>query len=502
MKTRNLLLLLVSALLFLTLAFFSLLTRNPVKGSLTIEAGTSLSVTDFYNDAIIFKLLEDAEMKMINVQDLTGVETFPTDTPGEFPIQFLVNGKTRTVRLTVVDTVKPEGDVHDAVINSNQKCQKRDLVSEVRDATAVKITISGASKYNNNPAPGVYPVKVMLTDAGGNKKVYSKKIVAIPFKKVHVELGGAAVAPENFIKGKPDFIESVSFDSSFLIADFANTPGKYDASLVIKCKEKNGDFKINTKAPFTVSDTTPPEIIGAEDIVIYKGQTPEYRKNVFVKDKQEEPVRLNVKADTANKDKPGTYPVTYSAKDNAGNKTKVKVKLVVLPASKNHTKALAKQVDKVLADIIKPEMSDIDKLAAIWHFCHDTFTYTGESEKGNPVNAAYQAFKTKRGDCYSYYAAADALITKAGFECMMVERKSQKSHHFWNLVKYKGEWYHFDSCPLIKGETFVPFMLSDSDLLAFSESYSKRHPDAAHKDYYLFDSDRYPERARNSINIK
>lgn len=489
----------ISAVTFFVIAGFSLLTGNPLAGSVTVEAGTRLTMQDFYTDERIYSLLEHTGLHLINVKDLTGLDSFKTDTPGEFPIQFLVNGEARTVKLIVTDTVAPEADITSAVIRAGVKCKKSDIIKKIYDSTSVKTAVGGLKKYNKSLKAGIYPVKIVLKDAAGNKTDYTQKIYAIPLKKsLHIELGGSPAAAEDFLTEKPDWIKSISYEDGFLISDYSDKPGKYSTDLLIKGEDNGESFKVTVSAHFNVSDTKKPEIVGAEDIEIYAGQTPTYRKNVFVRDNQSEPVKLVVDSDSVDKRTPGKYTVTYSAVDDAGNKAKKKITLTVIPASENHTGDVKKYVKKTLKKIITDDMSDKEKLWAIWYWCHENITYTGQSDKGNPVEAAYLGFKTHHGDCYTYYAVADALITGAGFDDMMVSRKGGYSHHFWNLVKYKGEWYHFDSCPLMKGETFVPFLLSDHDLLAFSKSYGKRYPDKEHQKYYYFDRNLYPERGKTS----
>jgi len=483
----------VSLLILFFLALTSFLFNSPIKSSMTVEAGTTLSVRDFY------KLDFLKNVHLINVRDMNDLENYRTDTPGTVPLQFLVNGKASVCALTVIDTVAPTGDVHDAVIIAGDKCTKKDLVGDINDATSVKISVTGPRAYNTSLAAGLYPVKITLTDAGNNKSEYNNYIYALPVKKnTKIELGSDTIKASQFLKkgGGADF--DIQFSDEFNPDDYVNNIGKYTAKLLLTYKKDN-KYNATITLPFTVADTKKPKIIGAEDIEIYKGQTVSYRKNVFVRDNQQGEVRLQVDADDVNINKAGKYTVVYKAVDDAGNKASKKITLTVLPASENHTDAVKKYAKETLAKIINDDMSDIEKLRAIFNYCHDTISYTGESDKGNQINAAYNGFKTHTGDCFTYYAIADELLTAAGFDDMMVERDKTGTRHFWNLVKYQGEWYHFDSCPLLKGESFVPFMVNDADLLAFSEDYGKRYPDESHRNYYSFNPDKYPDRAKESL---
>ncbi len=58
--------------------------------------------------------------------------------------------------------------------------------------------------------------------------------------------------------------------------------------------------------------------------------------------------------------------------------------------------------------------------------------YVNHSEKGNWVKSAYTGFRTKRGDCYTYYSVSKALLDKAGIANLEVIRTD--GHHWWSLV--------------------------------------------------------------------
>ena len=79
----------------------------------------------------------------------------------------------------------------------------------------------------------------------------------------------------------------------------------------------------------------------------------------------------------------------------------------------------------------------------------------------------------------------------------MVTRDGEGSDHFWNLIKYKDKWYHFDTCPLAGAGSFRAFMLGDLELAEFDEKYGKTNP--TNKDYYNFEKSAYPDRAEHGV---
>lgn len=95
--------------------------------------------------------------------------------------------------------------------------------------------------------------------------------------------------------------------------------------------------------------------------------------------------------------------------------------------------------------------------------------------------AAYSGFTRHYGNCYTYYAVASALLTRAGIENIEIHRNSTTNPHYWNLVKMDGAWYHLDTCPQPAGHSLEVFLLKDAEVRAFSLAY-----------YYNFDLTQFP----------
>ena len=95
--------------------------------------------------------------------------------------------------------------------------------------------------------------------------------------------------------------------------------------------------------------------------------------------------------------------------------------------------------------------------------------------------AAYSGFTRHYGNCYTYYAVASALLTRAGIENIEIHRNSTTNPQYWNLVKMDGAWYHFDTCPQPAGHKLEVFLLKDSQVRAFTLGY-----------YYNFDLTKFP----------
>ena len=176
--------------------------------------------------------------------------------------------------------------------------------------------------------------------------------------------------------------------------------------------------------------------------------------------------------------------ITYSF-DSSGAATMVnsyKAPVVIPPEEEKSDlhKAVDMMCDDVLAAIINPAMNDYQKLSSIYAWVRRNFSYGGHSETRDWVYEAYQGFRRHRGDCYTYFAVTQALLTRAGYPSIEVIRYTDNDH-YWNLTQCDGQWYHFDTTPRAAGGTFC--LLTDAQMLAYS---------AAHRGCFAFDQSLYP----------
>jgi hypothetical protein len=109
------------------------------------------------------------------------------------------------------------------------------------------------------------------------------------------------------------------------------------------------------------------------------------------------------------------------------------------------------------------------------------------------VQAAYQAFSQRRGDCYNYFAAAKALYMAAGIENVnVVKSDTSQSSHYWSLINLGKGWYHVDCTPRA-GEENKFFMLTDAELEDRTKEYG---------DDFVYTKEDYPKRATESVQDK
>ncbi len=379
---------------------------------------------------------------------------------------------------TDITPLLSQAGVHQITLKANGMTVPVELI--VADTTAPKVTKKKLSLWLGETA---------------KPKDFTKKIT------------DASSVSVRFVK-KPDFKKTGKQTVELIAEDEFGNETAFHSQLTIK-KDKTG-----------------PEILGTRDLSFPIGVTIAYRKSVFAVDNKDGEVSYQVDSSQVNPGKTGRYPVTYFAADSSGNESSVTVYLTITKALSITEEEVYALADEVLAEVFrlaglnqavgakektntngattsyhpgKDTALDYQVLYALYDWCRSSLHYSGTSDKSSSLQAAYDGFLTRSGDCFTYSSVLDLLLTRAGFESMEVRRSRTDTFHTWNLVRYQGAWYHLDACPLLSGEAFVPFLVNDADLLEFSEGYGIRHPDKSHQNYYQFEQKLYPERGEHSI---
>lgn len=103
---------------------------------------------------------------------------------------------------------------------------------------------------------------------------------------------------------------------------------------------------------------------------------------------------------------------------------------------------ISREVKRIVKDIIKPEMSEVEKIKAINDYIVLNTTYSYDTS--TTPHSAYALFNEGKGVCQAYALAAYRLLKEANFEVRYVTGYANEPHA-WNLVKVDGEWYHLDT---------------------------------------------------------
>lgn len=500
--------------------------KTGVKEEITIEAGSEmLEAVDFFE----------------NPEEISA-EFFmyaPVDTriPGTYKLKIRNGIIIYNVKLTVQDTVPPEGEIKAISMNLGDTLATPDaFVKSVTDETEVKVSFKSNVTFTQ---PGDTDVVILLTDAGGNQTEYTTRLTIYPDtvkSSLELEAGAESISVADFLAegveagendkilteesqiklntvGKTNLqilfgdtvytvtlkIKDTDKPGAYIInketyqgkaipaSDFVKTV--YDETQVEISYKKEPDFKksgaqnvtivlkdeggneAEYKATLYVNKDTVAPVITAQDRTVYIGDNIRFTQDVTVKDNNDENVEIEVDIGDFDKTKAGRYPITFSAKDNAGNKAK---KTVYFTVEEKVSETVSQGVIdsafvKLYDRIIDDDMTEKEKMRAIYDYIRENIEYTGTSDKTDLEQEAYRGITNKGGDSFTFYAISRKLLTMADVTNKGAERINSDTSHYWNLVKLDGEWYHFDTCPHYKDYPLDSFLLTDEEVKEYSE---------------------------------
>ncbi len=472
-------------------------------------------------------------------------QPFDTAVPGEYKVQVKSGFFTYQCTLLIQDTTPPEALTHPVTLTYGETCGAESFVSGIEDATEVVVSyeeepdfgktgrqqvrivlsdlgnnrtmvrtdllISPFQKEITVEAGGEAPDITAFLTAGGQQGQgirFVSPIGAFDYTKtedytVILEAAGeqyeSVMHIEDTIPPRIEVQDMVSYQGvplnmeGFLVsvedvtettAGFRTDPdlslaGTQDLELVVT---DSGGNEASEPVKLTIlEDKEPPVITGAKDMVVYMGDSASYRKGVSVKDNSNADIKLEVDSAGVDLQQEGVYPVTYTARDYAGNTAEATIQVEVRKR-KYDIETVNTLADEVLASILTPEMSQYDQALAIYRYVRSHIGYVNHSEKGDWVQAAYEGLTLKRGDCYIYACTSKVLLTRAGIPNLDIKKIPSKSRHYWSLVDVGEGWRHFDTTPRNGGGDF--FLLTEEELMAYS---------AAHWNSHNYDHAQYPE---------
>lgn len=213
-------------------------------------------------------------------------------------------------------------------------------------------------------------------------------------------------------------------------------------------------------------------------MVVYSDKKYDYSKYVKAVDKQDGKVKLQVDTSAVNKKKAGTYTITFSAVDKAGNKAVATAKIQW---------RIPKQVDYMADDVLKritnSQWSDQKNAKAIYKYVRQNYGYVDSNDHASWENSAVYGYRYGSGNCFVYHSVAKSLLTRLGIPNITITRYKGYGGHWWNLVYING-WYHFDTTPRQRAAVFC--LLTDKQLTDYGRSH-------------IFNPKLYPARATKKI---
>ncbi len=253
-----------------------------------------------------------------------------------------------------------------------------------------------------------------------------------------------------------------------------------DLTVGIIAIDASGNKTVEKTVLHVKRDNDAPVIYGVKNLTAYEGDSISYRQGVYAEDAHDGKVTVTVDASKVKTSTAGTYKVTYTATDKQGNTAKKTANVTIKAITIDAVNPLA---DKIIAQITTKSMTERQKARAIYDWCIKNIRYSTTTSHlmGYFAKAAYSGFKLGYGNCYTYYAVASVLLTRAGITNTMIQRNSTVNPHYWNLVQIGGKWYHFDTCPQPSPHKLEVFLLTTNELSKFTK-----------QGYYSFTKSKYP----------
>lgn len=221
-------------------------------------------------------------------------------------------------------------------------------------------------------------------------------------------------------------------------------------------------------------DTEPPVIEAPAQIIVVKGDTVLYKKQVTINDNRDGQITdFEIDNSSVNLDKLGSYNVTYTASDKNGNKASKKVLVTVTSKEAEEAKADADKLAKeILDDLINDSMTNQEKLKKIYYYVRNCYTYvaTHEGNIDDYYVDAYNGLKTKRGDCYVVNAMARILLDNCGIETIgvIIRDGNDTIDHISFMADTGDGWYHY--CAFKKKSGLEIYKWTDSQFVAHCAS--------------------------------
>lgn len=459
----------ICCLILLTagLGWWFIVVQN-IADEVIIEAGS----TPLASDYLIRDLGKPAEFETdLSVLDLTH--------PGSYELQILYDGRSYAVRLSVRDSIAPTAVTQELTVFATQRPEPGDFLTEIQDVTEVTVT------YKTEPdmtLDGTQKVVLVLTDQGGNITEVNADLTVIQDDTPPVIDGVQEIRwyigyELDYLAGitvSDDLDPGVQLDVDDSRVDLT-TPGTY--GLTYTARDACGNQTREETTITVLTDTTPPQILGAINRSLSAGGSISYRSGIFVRDNVDESPDLRIDSSAVDLSKPGRYSVIYYAADNAGNEASCEITVTVYEKASYFVdeSVIYDEADRVLARIITEDMTVQQQVETIYRWLRSNFTYNSYADKRDWKQSAYTMLKHGYGDCFSFFSVSKLMFERLGIPNIDVRRMWTYSHsndHFWNMVSIDGgeNYYYFDATPFPGADTWF-CLVTDADLDAFSAQY-------------------------------
>ena len=494
-----------------------------VQPQITVEAGAPLPGIEAFlpNDTAQGRFLTD-------------MDTLSTAHAGVQPVELEVEGEKYTSYLYVQDTDAPRARGKLVYVRPGETAGAEAFIDTCTDETDVSFSFAAEPDWSKS---GYQKVTVLARDEGQNETEVFAELFISPLAPVETEATGEPLeagalgegielidrltldrlgayvlnvryegepcplllsvvdtrppeiaVPEqaegylNFPRPAESFIVS-GRDATGYTCAFEREPdwslaGPQQAAIL--CTDGAGNV---TRSAFTLSlrtDDQPPRILYVRDLNGYVGEAVRYLAEVRAEDNCDGEIPVSVDVSAVDIYRAGTYPVVYTARDEAGNVTQARCRITLVEARVSEAEFEA-ALNACYDAIITPDMSLKEKGWTIFQYANQNIRYKASSDKKDWKYEAWRGITTGRGDCFTFCSVARALLEKAGAQVRVVTRFGGKKNtrHWWLLVDLGTGYYHFDAIN-VGPKGFECFMRTTNEVLKRS------------RDFWSFDQSLYP----------
>jgi len=298
---------------------------------------------------------------------------------------------------------------------------------------------------------------------------------------------------------KPDDFVTDIFDASYhlpiTVTYYGDEPDVlgHTQTVEIKVEDYYGNYNVFSAELKVRHNENPPVIEGTGDIIQNVGGVIRYMQGVTAYDDFGRDITSLVLYDDSGVDPftVGVYTVPYIVTDFSGNIFEVHSLVHIINIDMD---SVDDEVDTLLGGIIRDDLTQLQKVHAIFTWIRGSITYTPSTERIETVyEGAYRALRERRGNHNVYSSISELMFTRAGIPNMRIERiNSSPVRHSWNLVDPDNlGWHHYDSYPMPLGLGIQMAYFTDSQAQGYTQQISNLAENSI-DDYYTYNPELYP----------
>jgi len=252
-----------------------------------------------------------------------------------------------------------------------------------------------------------------------------------------------------------------------------------------------GNQSLYTATLTVLPNEIPPRILGTRNIEVPVGGIIMYFSGVTAEDAFGKLLEVQLEGrHTVDINTPGMYQVTYVAVDRHGLRTERTINVIVTDPNIDIL-WIYSRIEEIFTRIMREDMSQVQQARAIFDWVGANVGYAADIRRISVYDGAYQALRNRRGDCFTFWAISELMLTRAGIPNMRVDRIGGRNNHVWNLINPDElGWFHFDATPVRQSQGINRFMFTESEAREFTEIIFGR---LGETNYFVYDPELYPE---------